>query len=137
MKKIGTFQSARRGPVDVLQATYGAADGPMAIVLELANGEPLGKLSVNMYLPECSQDSRDLPPGCFYVKTYAENEVLAKEAIASGLFKLREDLRPAHSGFNAVAPVWELVAQPVPSTAKGEVRRDWDRPGIDPVRSRS
>jgi hypothetical protein len=73
-------------------------------------GEPLATLSVNMYKPECSQDSRDLPRDCFYVKQWAENRDIAEEAWKSGLFTLREDLPIAHSGFVS-APVWQIKEQ--------------------------
>lgn len=111
MKRIGTFQSKRWGTVTVLRATYQDATGPTAILMQ-AKGEQLPTLSVNMYRPECSRDSRDLPRDCFYVKQWAENEQLAKEAFASGLFILREDLPIAESGY-VTAPVWQLK-EPTP-----------------------
>lgn len=106
---IGTFQSKRWGTVNVARATYGSATGPIAILLSLDDGEPLGKLSVNMYRPECSQDSKDLPADCFYAKTYGENQELAREAMAGGLFIQRDDLPAARSGF-VDAPVWQIKA---------------------------
>lgn len=109
MNHIGTFQSAKWGTVCVLRASYGGATGPLAVVLLCANGEPLATLSVNMYEPECSRDSQDLPPDCFYVKQWSENETLAAEALQSGLFTQRPDLPPARSGF-IEAPVWQLAA---------------------------
>lgn len=96
---IGLFMSARWGMVLVERGHYLTADGPLAVYLNLANGEPLAKLSVNMYRPECSRDSRDLPPDCFYLKTWAENAVLALEALHAGVFALRPDIPPAASGF--------------------------------------
>ena len=107
MKLVGKFQSARWGTVVALRAHYCSADGPTAIVLETADGEPLGKLSVNMYKPYCSHDSRDLPDDCFYVKRWSENEEIAVEALASGLFIERPDLPQATSG-EVSAPVWEI-----------------------------
>jgi hypothetical protein len=81
VKRIGTFTSARWGHVIVLAGTYGGPHGPTAIVLQTDLGEPLATLSVNMYWPECSEDSRSLAADCFYVKTWAENEdVLAMAA---------------------------------------------------------
>lgn len=111
MKKIGTFQSARWGNVVASRGNYGGPQGPLAIVLQCEDGEPLATLSVNMYRPECSHDSRDLPAGCFYVKDYGGQEDLAAEALASGLFKTRGDLPEASSGFVS-APAWELVGAP-------------------------
>ena len=109
MQHIGNFTSKRWGPVRVSRATYGSAKGPLAIILTTDDGEPLATLSVNLYRPDCSHDSTDLPKGCFYVKEWSENEELAAEASASGLFKLRDDLPRGHSGFVS-APVWELVS---------------------------
>lgn len=114
MKFIGSFQSKRWGQVKAWRATYGRADGPCAVTLTSDGGEPLATLSVNMYKPDCSHDSRDLAPDCFYVKEWAGNEDLAPEAFASGLFKLRDDLPRAASGF-VTAPVWQIKAAEVPS----------------------
>lgn len=108
MKTIGEFNSNRWGCVLVQQGTYQSADGPVAIALISEDGEPLTTLSVNMYRPECSKDSKDLPSDCFYVKDYGGNEELAADAIASGLFVQREDMEPAESGFIS-APVWQIV----------------------------
>lgn len=108
MKQIGTFNSKRWGSVNVLRATYGGPDGPTAVVLQCEDGEPLATLSVNMYRPDCSQDSSELPADCFFVKQWSENEELAVEAMASGLFAERNDLPSARSGF-VVAPAWQIV----------------------------
>lgn len=108
MKQIGTFQSRRWGPVRVLRTNYNGAHGPLAVVLQCADGEPLATLSVNMYRPECSRDSKDLPADCFYVKRWSENEALSAEALASGLFVERPDLPEAESGWVS-APVWQLA----------------------------
>jgi len=113
VKEIGSFESKQFGKVTVLCGVYERDDGPMAIQLMCNTDsfeEPLAKLSVNMYRPECSHDSRDLPVGCFYAKTYGENELIAGEALASGLFRQRDDLPKASSGW-VEAPAWELVAQ--------------------------
>ena len=107
MKNIGTFQSARWGTVSVYRATYGTADGPVAILLLDKEGELLTKLSINLHKPECSCDSRDLPADCFYVKEWSENAEIAEEVHLSGLFIERPDLGWGHSGF-VVAPVWQV-----------------------------
>ena len=49
------------------------------------------------------------PVDCFYVKTWSENEAIASEAMASGLFLHRDDLPEARSGFVS-APVWQIKA---------------------------
>ena len=109
MQHIGNFTSKRWGAVRVSRSTYGSAKGPLAITLATDEGEPLATLSVNLYKPECSHDSRDLPADCFYVREWGGNADLAAEALASGLFTLRGDLPRGRSGFVS-APVWQLKA---------------------------
>ncbi len=111
MKTIGEFNSSKWGKVSAQQGTYGGPTGPVAVVLMLEGGEPLATLSVNMYRPECSQDSRDLPPNCFYAKDWGGNETFTEDALASGLFIEREDLPEALSGYVA-APVWQIAQVP-------------------------
>lgn len=108
-KHIGTFNSARWGAVHASRANYEGPDGPLAVMLTTDDGEPLATLSVNMYKPDCSQNSSDLPSDCFYVKSWSENSELAAEALKSGLFLERKDLPSAESGFVS-APVWQLAA---------------------------
>ncbi|WP_294767153.1 hypothetical protein [uncultured Rhodoferax sp.] len=108
MRTIGTFNCGRWGKVSASRGTYDGANGPLAIVLTLANGEPLTTLSVNMYRPECSHDSKDLPADCFYVKTWGGNEAIAEDALKSGLFIERPDLPVAESGY-VEASAWQLV----------------------------
>lgn len=103
---IGSYDSPRWGLVTAIAANYGGAGGPLAVKL-FADGSPLATLSVNLTRPECSQDSRDLPPDCFYAKTWSENEGVAKEAFASGLFLPRDDFPLGRSGF-VTAPVWQV-----------------------------
>ncbi len=107
METVGYFQSERWGRVEIVRAQYGTAKGATAIQLYLESGEPLATLSVNMYKPECSQDSTELPADCFYAKTWSENEEIAKEALESGMFALRKDLPAARSGF-VMADVWQI-----------------------------
>lgn len=107
---IGTYRSRQWGRVNVLRATYGSANGPTAVMLTCEDGEPLATLSVNMYRPECSHDSTDLPADCFYAKEWSENESIAAEAISSGLFVRRDDLPKAKSGFVS-ARVWQIKAK--------------------------
>ena len=107
MTPVGTFQSARWGTVTVKRGTYDKADGPTAIALTLADGEPLATLSLNMYKPDCSHDSSALPPDCFYVKEYGSHQDIARDALASGLFEVRFDLPHAKSGFISAA-VWQV-----------------------------
>ena len=108
MKTIGTFNSENWGEVVALLDTYGGPKGPIAVVLHTADGEPLTTLSVNMYRPECSHDSRDLPARCFYVKQWGGNEELAAGALQAGLFVERPDLPSAASG-HVTAPVWQIA----------------------------
>lgn len=106
---VGSFESKRWSKVVATTATYGCSTGALAVLLATEDGEPLTKLSVNMYEPECSHDSRKLPADCFFVKQWDQEE-LAAEALASGLFVLRDDLPVAESGF-VTAPAWQLVAR--------------------------
>lgn len=108
MKRIGTFNSQHWGKTIVLLGNYGSPKGPAAVALTLDDGEPLATLSVNMYRPDCSRDSADLPADCFYVKHWGGNESIVVDALASGLFKERADLPEARSGYVS-APVWQLV----------------------------
>lgn len=106
-KLIGTFQSARWGEVVAARTTYQRPSGPLAVLLYSDSG-PLATLSVNLALEDGpSHDSRDLPPDCFYVKTWSENEKIAEEARQSGLFIERPDLGTARSGF-VTCPVWQV-----------------------------
>lgn len=108
MKAFGTFNCTCWGKVTASRGNYGGHQGPVAVVLTLDNGEPLTTLSVNMYRPECSHDSKDLPNDCFYVKTWGGNETIAEDALKSGLFIERSDLPMAESGY-VEAPVWQLA----------------------------
>lgn len=99
MKLIGQFRSAKWGAVNVMRGTYGSPTGPLAVLLQSEWGEPLATLSVNMYTPECSRGSADLPADCFYVNEWSGGEVLAREGLDAGVFKLRDDLPKAQSGF--------------------------------------
>lgn len=102
MKHVGSFHSARWGKVEVYATTYLSASGPLAIMLQDSDGEPLATLSVNM------PDSKNLPTNCFYMKDWSENEALAEEARESKLFKPRPDLPSSVSGF-VMADAYELV----------------------------
>ncbi len=106
-KAIGTFTSAYWGEITATLATYRSVDGPLAVQLHNAEG-PLATLSVNLARKDgASHDSRDLPPDCFYVKTWSEGEEIAEEARQSGLFIERPDLGTARSGF-VTCPVWQV-----------------------------
>lgn len=108
-RQIGTFMTRRWGNLHAIAATYGAAGGgPLAVLLEDDFGERIATLSVNMYRPECSRDSTDLPEDCFYVKTWGGQEEIAADALASGVFKTRPDLPVADSGFVS-AEAWQIV----------------------------
>lgn len=109
MKKLGTFPSKTWGTVHVTSTTYDGPDGPLAIVLLTDDAQVLAKLSVNMYKPQCSQSSTELPKDCFYVKNYGENTELAAEAAVSGLFQIRTDMPSALSGY-IVVPVWQIAS---------------------------
>lgn len=85
----------------VKPTTY--ADGKtFAIVLNLAEGEPLTTLSRRLV------NEPALPPNCFYCKPFDENKAIASVALRSGWFKEREDLQEGKSGFCSY-PVWEFL----------------------------
>lgn len=102
---LPTFVSRKCGTVTVHRGQY--HNGALAVHLTTVNSEDeypdlLTKLSVNF------DHSADLPENCFHVKEWSENEEIAQEAMASGLFKLREDLPAFDSGF-VTSPVWEML----------------------------
>lgn len=100
-KIIGTFGSKKWGDVTVIQDEY-LYDQTLAISLVLADGEPLATLSIHL------DGSSELPKDHFYAKVWSENEEIAEEALASGLFE-KTELPSAVSGF-VVAPVWRIKA---------------------------
>lgn len=109
IKALPTFQSEEWGTITVHRTTY--HDGALAVKLtsmvkNTEDGdvfpEPLSTLSVNM------TGSTDLPPNCFYAKDWSENEEIAMDAMASGLFKLRHDIKPVRSGY-IIAEAWEIL----------------------------
>lgn len=106
MKLHGKLTSQRWGTVSVLLASYGG--GELAVILQCEDGEPLATLSVNMYRPDCSQSSQDLPADCFYMKSWSENEEIAMDAASSGLFKRRADIPAAESGY-VIADAFQLA----------------------------
>lgn len=75
MKRINT---THYGPADIQECTYHEG-GRLCIWLMMPDGERLATLTVNM--PEVA-----LAAGEFLVKTWSENEQIAADALASGLF---------------------------------------------------
>ena len=75
------FQTRDWGAVVVEQAQY--HNGRLALLLTGTGQyacEPIGKLTVNL------SDDDPLANGEFFVKTWSENERIAEDALASGLF---------------------------------------------------
>jgi len=98
-KNLISWEDPRWGVVHAVTDSY-TQNGALAVMLVLADGEPLTDLSKN--LPGSSM----LPPGHFYAKTYSENEEIAKYALKSGWF---EEVGPGvESGFVRL-PVWRLL----------------------------
>jgi hypothetical protein len=123
MRVIGSFDSKRWGRVTAMAGTYRAANGPLAVALLDSDGEPLANLSVNIVCSStCPRDSRDLPDGHFYAKTWSENRELAAEALRSGLFLARPDLPAADTGY-VTAPVWQIAPPPPAPAGDGGVTR--------------
>lgn len=106
------------GWLDVWLGVY-QTNGAMAVQLKRVKApyRPVAILSVN------TDDSRDLPRGCFYAKTYSENSGIARDALLSGWFKVRDDLEQHRSGY-VVLPVWELLAEKEKLLDEPEPRRE-------------
>lgn len=103
---VGDMQSKRFGCVRILRSGYGS-NHALAIVLQLADGEPLATLSVNMDHGQTGLQSHELPEGCFYAKEWNENELVAADCLASGWFELVPELPRIASGY-VEARVWRL-----------------------------
>jgi len=93
------FKTTSFGVAHVKTAQY--ADGNLAVLLEDEFGSPLSKLSVNM-----PDSAYLLNENQFFAKTYSENEELAQDALASGLF--RQTNTVVKNGW-VTCPVWEIV----------------------------
>ena len=76
-----SFTSRSFGKVNVVTSAY-QRGGKLAVELVAEDGEDIATLSVNM--PECSQILGD---GEFFAKTWSENEEIAADALASGIFR--------------------------------------------------
>lgn len=97
-----TFPTTRFGEAVIEECKY--INGGLAVQLYCESEdhpglrEPLARLS--MWL----DDSSKLPPSCFFVKMYSENELIIDDAAKSGWFRPRYDMREKYSD-----PVWELL----------------------------
>jgi hypothetical protein len=75
----------------------------MAIMLQTSDGVPFATLSVNL-------PNEPAPPeGCFWAKTWSENQPLRAPALASGLFE--DTGRRTRTGF-VQAELWRLKGEP-------------------------
>jgi len=95
------FKTSSFGTAHVKTATY--SDGNLAVLLEDEFGSPLTKLSVN--LPD---SAHLLAQNQFFAKTYSENEEIAKDALASGLFTQTNTV--VKNGW-VTCPIWEILKQ--------------------------
>lgn len=102
--RVGTFYSRDWGEVAIWKTTY-AETNILAVVLtdtrakNLAYGAPIAIVSVNM--PE----SGYLPPDCFFLKDWTENERLAEDLSNSGWLKPRDfDLPIVNNGHVQARP---------------------------------
>ena len=91
-----SFTSRSFGKVNVITGAY-QHGGKLAVELVADSGEDIATLSVNM--TKCSQLLGD---GEFFAKTWSENEEIATDALASGIF--RDTGRT--SGDIVNAPIW-------------------------------
>lgn len=88
------------GEAEVVFGFY--ANGALAVALIAADtGEPIGKLSVNLV-----DEVHTLSPKEFFAKVWSENEGIAKDALASGLF---EDTGRRVPTGHVEAQVWRVV----------------------------
>lgn len=76
-----SFNTRLCGKANVITSTYHKG-GRLSVELVDDNGDEIAMLSVNM--PECS---RFLGDGEFFAKTWSENETIAEDALASGIFR--------------------------------------------------
>lgn len=95
MSTIGEFKAMGR-TLSVLRCEY--VTGRVAIKLWHA-GQEFATLSVNL------PNEPNPPEGCFWAKTWSENEPLRKPALASGLFE--DTGRRVQTGF-VLAELWRL-----------------------------
>ena len=75
------FSTRRFGTATVVRSTY-AEDGELAVTLFNDDGEELAVLSVNL-----PASSHLLGENEFFAKTWSENEEIAEDALASGIFR--------------------------------------------------
>lgn len=92
------FKSARYRTIYVKRRQY--ESGRMALQLMMPDGQLAAVLTVN--IPEMD---KMLKPGEFFVKAWSENETIAKEALASGLFV--DTGKRVESGF-VEAQIWRF-----------------------------
>ena len=97
-RKDLSFKTRHFGKALVITNAY-RKGGSLAVELVDTNGEGLAMLSVN--IPESSHLLGDNE---FFVKTWSENEEIAKDALASGLFR---DTGRCSDGFIS-AKIWAL-----------------------------
>lgn len=93
------FKTTSFGVAKVQKTTYN--DGNLAVTLSDSFGSPLAKLSVN--LPD---NAYLLGENQFFAKTYSENEEIAQDALASGLFK--QTSIKVRNGW-VECPIWEIL----------------------------
>ena len=91
-----SFYTRLCGTANVITNTY-QRGGKLSVELAAESGEEIATLSVNM--PECSHL---LGNGEFFAKTWSENEEIAEDALASGIF--RDTGRRSDNIVNA--PIW-------------------------------
>ena len=91
-----SFTTRLCGTANVITNTY-QRGGKLSVELAAESGEEIATLSVNM--PECSHLLDD---GEFFAKTWSENEEIAEDALASGIF--RDTGRRSDNIVNA--PIW-------------------------------
>jgi hypothetical protein len=79
------FESSEYGLVSVIEGKY--ENGLIALLIQDVYGEPIAKLTVNIPNHVESHIKSMIENDEFFVKTWSENEQIAKDALASGLFE--------------------------------------------------
>lgn len=110
-----TFDTDDFGTALISTHRYQKTDG-LAVQLITHNEDGYEELLATLSV--CFPDADPLPPNCFYVKDWSENELVIHDAAASGWFKPRLDLGGVTSG-HVCALAWELL------DARGEPF-EWD-----------
>ena len=95
------YNDPKWGDIEIVTDKY-RNNGALAVVLVTCiDGQLLTDLSKNL------NGASLLPEGCFYAKTYSENEEIAKVALQSGWF---DEMGGSVRSGGVELPIWKLRA---------------------------